>query len=71
MLRGLFCYNLFCFVFVGLFPVPVVCFLVSPHPVFVIQMVLEMLEIRNTDIVVTTVKGQFMGPKVSYRALLL
>lgn len=76
VLRGLFCYYLFLFCFLG---GVVFCtcgllfffFLVSPHPVFVIQLVLVLLEMRNTDIVVTTVKGQFMGPKASYRALLL
>lgn len=49
-----------------------VCFLGSPGSVFVIQVVFVMLEmVRNTDIVVTTVKGQFMSQEASYEALLL
>lgn len=64
--RGLFCYYLFfCFCEeIVLFTVPFFWsvffffFLVSPGSVFVIQVVFVMLEmVRNTDIVVTTVKG--------------
>lgn len=68
VLRGLFCYYLFvlggCFLDLWsvIFGFPPSCICDS-------ACISEL--VRNTDIVVTTVKGQLMGPKASYGALLL
>lgn len=70
VLWGLFCYYLLCFK--GLFSVPVVClFCFTPSCTCNSAGITKLEMVRNPDIVVTTVKGQFIGPKALYRALLL
>lgn len=70
VVRGLFCYS-FLFFWGGLFSVSVICF-DSLHLVLLLSLDSVMLElVRNTDIVVTTVKCNFMRTKASCRALTL
>lgn len=73
--RGLFCYRLFLFFGRLLFFLPVprgpFYFISNPFSCCDSGGIVMLELVRNTDIVVITVKGQFMGPKPLYEVLLL
>lgn len=70
VLWGLFCYCILvsggCFLYLWS-----VFFCFTPSLICDSAGISKLERVRNTDIVVITVRGQFMGPKALYRDLLL